>query len=89
MLLLAGAPTWLLIAVGVGLALTMLTFLGAYIYLLIKLPDALRSESYSLSKMAIEKGLVGDNLLGLSDPRKGSPALQNSAVKDVADEVQQ
>jgi hypothetical protein len=32
-------------------------------------PDALRSERYSLSKLAIEKGLVGDNLTDLIDPK--------------------
>jgi hypothetical protein len=32
-------------------------------------PDALRSERYSLSKLAIEKGLVGDNVTDLIDPR--------------------
>jgi hypothetical protein len=32
-------------------------------------PDALRSERYSLSKLAIEKGLVGDDLKGLVAPQ--------------------
>ena len=42
--------------------------LGAYIYLLIADRDALRSETFSLSKLAIEKGLVGDNISGLIQP---------------------
>ena len=38
-------------------------------------PDALRSEHYSLSKMAIERGLVGDSLSGLFNPASLSGQL--------------
>ncbi|HPQ43898.1 MAG TPA: hypothetical protein PKZ42_06675 [Syntrophales bacterium] len=65
----AGAPSWILIGIASALAVVLTTFLGAYIYFLIKSPDALRSESYTLSKMAIERGLVGDNLTGLRDEK--------------------
>jgi hypothetical protein len=68
LLVFAGAPSWLLVGVASALSLVLLVFLGAYIYLLFHNPDALRSEHFSLSKMAIEKGLVGDNVSGLIDP---------------------
>ena len=68
LLVVGGAPTWLLIGVCVALSLVLLVFLGSYLYLLFSNPDALRSEHFSLSKMAIEKGLVGDNVSGLVDP---------------------
>jgi hypothetical protein len=67
-LVLGEAPSWLLISVGLALAVVLVVFLGAYLYLLLRNPDALRSEHFSLSKMAIEKGLVGDNVQGLTDP---------------------
>src|SRR5688572_24932875 len=63
-----GAPIWLLVTVLGGAGLVLLVFLGAYVFLLLRNPDALRSENFSLSKMAIEKGLVGDSTYGLGDP---------------------
>jgi hypothetical protein len=51
----------------VFLCVFLLLFLVSYIYFGIKNPDYLRSEQYSLSKMAIERGLLGDNLTGLRD----------------------
>jgi hypothetical protein len=68
LLVFSGAPPWLLILVGLALSVVLVVFLGAYLYLLLRNPDALRSEHFSLSKMAIEKGLVGDNVQGLIDP---------------------
>ena len=53
------APEWLLVMLAVFLALFMVLFIGAYIYFGIKNPDFLRSEQYSLSKMAIERGMLG------------------------------
>lgn len=49
-------------------AFTVLLLLGSYIYFMRRDPDALRSESYSLQKLAIEKGIFGDNLVGMIDP---------------------
>ena len=59
------APSWILIAISSAFGLVLVTFIGAYIFLLIKNPDALRSERFTLSKMAIERGLIGDSLSGL------------------------
>ena len=44
---------------------TMSLYLIAYIYCLIKDRDSLRSETYSIQKLAIEKGFIGDNLSGI------------------------
>ena len=46
-------------------ALTLLLFGFGYVFFMFKDSDALRSERYSLSKMAIEKGLIGDDIKGL------------------------
>jgi ABC-type siderophore export system fused ATPase/permease subunit len=60
------APHWLIVALAIMLGVLVILFVFAYLFLLFKNPDALRSEQYTLSKMALEKGLVGDSLSGLS-----------------------
>lgn len=60
-----GGPEWILVLIACLLGVTVLIFIGSYIYYGVKSPDALRSEKFTLSKMAIEKNLVGDNLSGL------------------------
>lgn len=47
--------------------LTMILYFTTYIYCLINDRDALRSETYSIQKMALEKGFVGDNMSGIKD----------------------
>jgi bacteriorhodopsin len=63
------APAWALIGIGVFAALFLLIYALAFVFLLIFDRDALRSEKYSLHKMAIEHGLLGDDRTGLLDPR--------------------
>lgn len=54
-------PSWLNKTL-VGLLLfIILVFIGVYIYFMLTNSDALRSEKYSLKKMAIERGL-GDSI---------------------------
>ena len=59
------APDWLLILFAILLGLSVAIFLASYIYFALKNPDALRSERFTLSKMAIEKNLIGDDVAGL------------------------
>ncbi len=74
-------PEWLLYLVTGALGLVLLVFLIAYIFLLFTDRDSLRSETYTLSKMAIERGLVGDNLTGLHNPEIHDDA--NSGTKGI------
>lgn len=60
-----GAPSWLPILSGSIAALFAFIYVAGYVYFGLKHPDALRSENYTLRKMAIEKGLVGDSDAGL------------------------
>jgi len=60
---------WVTVTIGISFATVLAVFLGAYVYLLLKQPDALRSEQFTLSKLAIEKGMVGDSVAGMHDPR--------------------
>lgn len=45
--------------------IAVVIFLISYLYLMVKNPDALRSESYSIQKLAMEKGYYGDDTLGM------------------------
>ena len=66
----AKAPEWVLILVVSGMSLSILGFLFAYFYCLVKDKDALRSEKYNVTKMAIEQGFKGDSLRGLVEVEK-------------------
>jgi hypothetical protein len=63
----AKAEQWT-IAVGmILLVVSILIYGGAYLYCLLHDRDALRSEKYTLQKLAIEHGYFGDNRTGLID----------------------
>jgi hypothetical protein len=52
-----------------GLAIVLFVIIGvavfSYLYCLVKDRSALRTESYSLSKLAIERGIYGDDKVGI------------------------
>lgn len=73
------APTWVVIFLAVFVGITVVLYLGAFVYCMIHDRDALRSERYSIQKLAIEKGYVGDSSVGLLD----NPASQLK-LSDVA-----
>jgi len=58
------APSWLIIFLVSIVGLTILIFFFSYIFCLFKNPEALRSEKYSIQKLAIEKGIYGDDING-------------------------
>ncbi len=68
LLLFAKAPDWILAPISYGLVGSIVLYAAAYIYCLIMDRDALRSEKYSLHKMAIEHGFLGDSTAGMFDP---------------------
>lgn len=61
-------PNWIGVTFAVFAGLTMLLYLLSYTYCLFTDKDALRSETYSIQKLAIEKGFVGDDLTGRLKP---------------------
>lgn len=85
-LLIAGRPLtdsqpWIAVLLAVMLVIAILITLGAYLYFMFKDPDYLRSESFGLRKMEIERGIVGDSVGGLIDqPVRGAV----DAVKPIA-----
>ncbi len=63
----------------------VVAFVIVHISCLIKKPDMLRSEHYSLTKMAIERSAQGDNITGLirGDQNK---LIETNAIIDVEGE---
>jgi hypothetical protein len=60
------APVWLTAMFGVFAGLGSALYLGTFVYCLQNgKEDLLRSETYSIQKLAIEKGFVGDSLSGV------------------------
>ena len=59
------APNWILILFAIIICIAIIIFLFAYVYCLFKDRDALRNEKYSIQKLAIEKGIVGDDITGV------------------------
>ncbi|MEJ1379328.1 MAG: hypothetical protein RPU34_05885 [Candidatus Sedimenticola sp. (ex Thyasira tokunagai)] len=82
-----GTPEWALVTLAIFLGITVTIYLISYIVYAFKNPDALRSEKYTLSKMAIEKNLIGDDVSGLieiseSDNTPISQALPHKQESD-------
>ena len=61
-------------------------YLGAYVYCLVTDRDALRSETYTIQKMAIEKGFVGDSLTGVLSLDTDVRGRMIESTSDVASE---
>jgi hypothetical protein len=84
--LVSHGPIWLLAFFMILIAVLILLIVVAYIYFMIKSPDSLRSETFSLAKAAIEKHPLGDNLSGLRDVidilEGQSPKLLGSGTHD-------
>jgi len=69
------APEWLLIVAACLLSTAITLYFVAFGYCLVKDRDALRSETYSLHKIAIEHGLIGDSITGVIAPETGDQHL--------------
>lgn len=76
-------PSWLIECLVGCLLLVLAVFLYSYLFFMHTKPDVLRSEQFHLSKMRIERGLVGDSLTGLVEqegPASGSHSLEGSKL---------
>jgi hypothetical protein len=56
---------WVTYMFAIFCVLLIILYLFSYLYCLFSDRDALRSETYKIKKMAIEKGFIGDNLMGI------------------------
>lgn len=57
------APSWVYICILVFVFIVLGLFVYSYDYFMRNNPDALRSEKFQITKLAIERGLVGDDSL--------------------------
>jgi len=67
------------------LCVLLLCYLGTHFFFMVKNPDALRSEKFTIQKMAIERGLIGDSVLGMREVTRdlsGNVSLLESASEE-------
>ena len=86
------APTWLVVIFVAGFVGTVVLYLGAYAYCLFVDRDALRSEKYSIQKLAIEKHIVGDSTVGIleiEEPSGGNRLIGPDATKTKSEDKKQ
>lgn len=85
MLAFAKAPEWLLTWVALTLLATIALYALVYAVCFFVDRDALRSEGYTLNKMAIEHKLLGDSSVGLFDPKEvaSSPPVSKQSTKRI------
>ena len=70
------ASLWILVFDAALVAINFVAFMFSYIFLLFRDRDALRSERFTLSKMALEKSLTGDTLSGFQVIERGFGSAQ-------------
>lgn len=76
----AQAKDWIQVFFAVTLGIDFLAFIAAFWFFAVGNPDALRSERFSIEKMAIERGLYGDSRTGLVEhPDTGTPLIEAKA----------
>jgi hypothetical protein len=74
------APGYLCPALLIAAGVVGVAFLGAYFHFGFKNADNIRSERFTLRKMEIHKGLVGDSETGLTEPDKLPESRQDVVV---------
>jgi hypothetical protein len=83
------APSWLVILFAVFVSLCAILYLGTYLYCLLTDKEALRSETYSIQRLAIEKGFVGDSSAGIFKiENPGEPRLIAGSASRANEEQQ-
>ncbi|KRC79956.1 hypothetical protein ASE13_12975 [Sphingomonas sp. Root241] len=74
----AKADNWIIVLISAPLAVFFTIYAASYVFCLFYDRDALRSEKYTLHKMAIEHGIYGDSAVGVIEPPKlAGPARQS------------
>ena len=60
-------PKWLQIAFACLASVVLLIYILSYVFCLLRHPDALRSETFTLEKMRIDHSMLGDSTTGIAD----------------------
>jgi hypothetical protein len=79
------APTWARVLFATLSTAIVVLDAAAYVYLLLNDRDALRSERFTIEKMRIEHGLIGDSLIGVANVSQGqpNPALPSPGIASI------
>jgi membrane protein YdbS with pleckstrin-like domain len=83
LIIVAKGPEWLLILMSVVWVFSIVLYFFTYVFCLFRDRDALRSEKYSLQKMAIEHGLFGDSTSGTFEPEETNAHEIESSTKQI------
>jgi hypothetical protein len=78
-LALGHGPNWLLVGIFVLFVVLIVFYLSSFYFFMKSDPDALRSERYSLQKIAIEKHLIGDSNIGIIDEVNSNKIINATA----------
>ena len=77
---------WLVVLLALMTGLTVLVYLSAFIYFALTDSDALRSERFTLQKIGIEHGYIGDDLTGWTKIKTANLmaplAIEDAKIKD-------
>jgi hypothetical protein len=76
------SPKWIIIMFSVIMGLSIVIFFFTYVFCLFTDKDAIRSEKYSIQKLAIEKGLYGDSTSGIIVENNQTPLNENLEIKN-------
>lgn len=63
---------WIQLSIAVAAGVVLLVLLFMYCYFAFKCPDLIRSESFVIRKMEIERAAIGDSLIGTIDDSQTS-----------------
>jgi hypothetical protein len=69
----AHAPEWIQVFFAAMLGIDFFSFIIAYGYFALTNSESLRTEKFTLQKIAIEHGLIGDSTTGLFVPDTSNP----------------
>jgi predicted membrane channel-forming protein YqfA (hemolysin III family) len=59
-----GNDKWLVVMLAILVCLSVVVYIAAYVFFALTNPDLLRSEKFTIQKMAIQQGIIGDDISG-------------------------
>jgi uncharacterized membrane protein YdbT with pleckstrin-like domain len=77
---------WIIVFFAILVGIAFVVFLCAYVYCLFTNPDAIRSEKFSIQKMAIERGIFGDSSSGTFVFEKGDNTISLPSISGIIED---
>ena len=75
------SPAWIATVLVVSSVVVLLLYRFAYTFCLFQDKDALRSESYSLEKLRMDRGLLGDSTSGVEETKRDQELIAAPATQ--------